>query len=254
MTEGYDALTEKEKETLRLMVRGHDAKSMARELSLSVHTTNDRLRAARRKLGVTSSREAARLAFEREGGTPKNLADKELGSAGQGGAADNHREPEGIRPGRKRMILIGGVLMTLILATFLLASQASAPVAPSSMPAPAEAPSAPAARSDAELEQAARTWLELVDRSDWQASFDAAGKSFRDVNTVEGWQNASVEVRAPLGAVQSRELVEVKYVNAPPSGYRSLAFFTTFSGGEMVEVVTLEREADGWRVVGYIIE
>ena len=63
MTDGLAQLTEKEKETLRLMVRGHDAKSMARELSLSVHTINDRLRAARRKLGVTSSKEAARKLF-----------------------------------------------------------------------------------------------------------------------------------------------------------------------------------------------
>ena len=49
-------LTEKEKAALRLIVEGHDAKSMARALDLSVHTINDRLRAARRKLGVTSSR------------------------------------------------------------------------------------------------------------------------------------------------------------------------------------------------------
>ena len=67
MADGYDALTEKEKETLRLMARGHDAKSAASALSLSVHTINERLRAARRKLAVTSSREAARLVLDREG-------------------------------------------------------------------------------------------------------------------------------------------------------------------------------------------
>ena len=44
MADGYDALTEKEKETLRLMARGHDAKSAASALSLSVHTINERLR------------------------------------------------------------------------------------------------------------------------------------------------------------------------------------------------------------------
>ena len=60
MTTGLDALTKKEKQTLRLILRGHDAKSAARELSLSLHTVNERLREARRKLGVTSSREAAR--------------------------------------------------------------------------------------------------------------------------------------------------------------------------------------------------
>lgn len=81
ISESIESLTAKEKETLRLMVRGHDAKSMARELDLSVHTINDRLREARRKLGVTSSREAARLVFEYEGAAPENLADKQLRDA-----------------------------------------------------------------------------------------------------------------------------------------------------------------------------
>jgi DNA-binding CsgD family transcriptional regulator len=39
-------LTEKERQTLRLMVRGHDAKSIARSLDLSIHTVNERLRDA----------------------------------------------------------------------------------------------------------------------------------------------------------------------------------------------------------------
>ena len=54
--QGCRALTEKEKQTLRLIVRGHDAKSTARSLGLSVHTINERLRDARRKLAVSSSR------------------------------------------------------------------------------------------------------------------------------------------------------------------------------------------------------
>lgn len=77
MTAAIDQLTEKEKETLRLIVRGHDAKSAAIELDLSVHTINERLRSARRKLDVTSSREAARVLYESEAQaaerTPKNL-------------------------------------------------------------------------------------------------------------------------------------------------------------------------------------
>jgi len=52
-------LTDREKETLRLLLSGHDAKSIARELGLSVHTVNERLRDARRRLHVSSSREAA---------------------------------------------------------------------------------------------------------------------------------------------------------------------------------------------------
>ena len=44
MAHNVHALTEKEKQTLRLLLAGHDAKSMARKLDLSVHTVNERLR------------------------------------------------------------------------------------------------------------------------------------------------------------------------------------------------------------------
>jgi DNA-binding CsgD family transcriptional regulator len=54
------SLSEREKQVLRMLLRGHDAKSIARELGLSVYTVNDHLREARRKTGVSSSREAAR--------------------------------------------------------------------------------------------------------------------------------------------------------------------------------------------------
>ena len=54
-----DALTDREREVLHLLLAGHTAKSAATELDLSVHTVNDYLREARRKLGVSSSREVA---------------------------------------------------------------------------------------------------------------------------------------------------------------------------------------------------
>lgn len=64
---------------LRLLLAGHDAKSVARALGISVHTVNDRLRDARRKLGVSSSREAARLLAEAEQQGPQFLGAKKLG-------------------------------------------------------------------------------------------------------------------------------------------------------------------------------
>ncbi len=79
--EGYRALTDREKQTLRLLLDGHDAKSMARHLDLSVHTVNERLRDARRKLSVSSSREAARLLRQHEGAAPDKSGDSALGDA-----------------------------------------------------------------------------------------------------------------------------------------------------------------------------
>jgi DNA-binding CsgD family transcriptional regulator len=55
------SLTDREREVLRLLAGGHDVKSIARELSISTSAVTDRLRYARRKLGVSTSREAARL-------------------------------------------------------------------------------------------------------------------------------------------------------------------------------------------------
>ncbi len=48
MKQALDELTEKGKQALRLIVRGDNAKSIAAELDLSVHTINERLRVARR--------------------------------------------------------------------------------------------------------------------------------------------------------------------------------------------------------------
>lgn len=72
-------LSEREREVLRLLLQGHDAKSIAREQQLSLHTVNERLRLSRRKLGVTSSREAARLLGAYEAGRPNFSGPKEIG-------------------------------------------------------------------------------------------------------------------------------------------------------------------------------
>ncbi len=249
MPEGYEALTEKEKETLRLIVRGHDAKSMANELSLSVHTINERLRAARRKLSVTSSREAARVVLEHEEPTPENSVPKGLGAAATGNAA---QAPAGPAHGRRRRLFLvlataGAISMLTLIAALALSSFSTVD--------PTDEPPREVAASDRIIEDAAREWLALVDAGNWRDSFDAAGESFREVNTVAGWTEASEQARTPLGDMRSREVVEVKYLNAPPRGYRSIVFFTTFAdGGEALEMITLEREPTGWHVVGYVIE
>ena len=56
-----DALSEKELEILRLLAAGHTVKSIATQLGRSEASVNERLREARRKTGVGSSRELARL-------------------------------------------------------------------------------------------------------------------------------------------------------------------------------------------------
>ena len=124
MTCRIEALTEKEKQALRLLINGHDAKSMARHLGLSVHTINERLRDARRKLSASSSREAARVLREAEGQAPQLLGDKGFGAAkdaGAGQASGQSVEGRGKIP--RTGWMIGGLVMTIAIAMLAVAAR-----------------------------------------------------------------------------------------------------------------------------------
>ncbi len=75
-------LTPRQKEILRLLLNGYDAKSIGRELGISVHTVTEHLREARRHLGVSSSREAARILSRTESVPPNNMGPSTLGVDG----------------------------------------------------------------------------------------------------------------------------------------------------------------------------
>lgn len=245
MPDGYDALTEKEKETLRLMVRGHDAKSMARELSLSVHTINDRLRTARRKLGVTSSREAARLVFKKEGGTPARAPDRHDGAA-----------IDGNRLGHRDYLLIGAAIMSLLLGTILIATQASAPTIQIASDPAAEAPPDQAAQSvpQAELEDSekfARLWLGLVDGED----FDLNSRTvISDDPNLEGW-NRLVERRQKFGRATDREAQRIDIIEQSGQDRWVIYFRTDFERFRgAYERVTLAYDDSTFTAKDYEIE
>ncbi|WP_200865130.1 MULTISPECIES: helix-turn-helix transcriptional regulator [Brevundimonas] len=61
MAQQLDRLTDQERHLLRLLARGHTAKTIANSEGLSINVVNERLRSARRKTGAVSSRELARL-------------------------------------------------------------------------------------------------------------------------------------------------------------------------------------------------
>ena len=62
----FDRLNESERRVLYLLAEGHTAKTIAREIGLTPAAVNERLREARRKTGVGSSRELARLLKSQE--------------------------------------------------------------------------------------------------------------------------------------------------------------------------------------------
>ncbi|MGB3739291.1 MAG: DUF4019 domain-containing protein, partial [Pontixanthobacter sp.] len=109
--------------------------------------------------------------------------------------------------------------------------------------------------TDHATEAAARDWLRLTDSGDWAASYENTGDQFRRLNTLELWRNTSQDARTPLGPMLARDAIGYQSVNAPPRGYRIVTFRTYFTNRpEAKETITLEREDDAWKVVGYIIE
>lgn len=161
---------------------------MASELGLSVHTINARLRKARRKLQVTSSKEAARLLLDGEGAEHKPLVSIDLGGDPPGGNTSDEAAPE--HGGKARLSLvwiIGGLLImipflaTIALLTFTPGNDLR------------ETTAEPAAVSQNDGAKTACAWQALLDAGDWEASWDKTAQSFQDLNTLGEWAQASQE-------------------------------------------------------------
>lgn len=249
---GVEALTDREKQTLRLIVRGHDAKSIARELNLSVHTINERLRDARRKLAVSSSREAARMLLEVEDAPPPPdyLGDMRIGEDPPPVMTEESPAPVvGVRRGnrRPRIIIIGATLMTLALSLLALGGLTHMASAPPQ--------AAPAVASDPSAVEAAQRFVQLIDQGRSADSYRMTTTSFRKLNSEQVWATTSAKVRTPLGNLASRTLLSQEDIPAPPAGYRMVRFNTRFAGNAtaVVETVTLEREDGEWRVAGIYV-
>ncbi|MCE7797391.1 DUF4019 domain-containing protein [Sphingobium sufflavum] len=258
MDEGVDALSEREKATLRLLLAGHDAKSIARHLDLSVHTINERLRDARRKLGVSSSREAARHLGRAEGGDPQFPVPMDLGVAPlplPPQQPEPHRQPKGA--GHVAAWLAGGIVMLCLIAVALFSFGRGEDI-PSTPASATPASAIPTASGPAASGRAATQWLALVDKGDWSGSWRASGTLFQSQVTTQGWASVIEPVRKPLGAVLSRTLGKVTKATslpgAPTGHYELLEYRTTFANKPAaVETIVLAQQSSGWKVVGYFI-
>ena len=245
MTAGTSTLTEKERQALRLLGQGHDAKSIACHLGLSVHTIHERLRDARRKLGTSSSREAARQLLATEASTPENVTDIVLGAAVPADPAQLQPRQSSRRIPWPRW-QTGALAMSAIFAVLALAS----------LSAPAAAPPAPAAAAtEAAPVIAARQFLALVDARDWDGSWNATGQAFKALNSSAKWADVAARVHGPLGAAGSRALISADYAPAPPYGYWVVKFRSRYAGkSEAIETLSLAQEGEAWRVVGITVE
>lgn len=111
-----------EVQVLQLLADGHTAKSIANLTGRSVLSVNERLRQARRKTGVSSSRELARMIK-----TQKNGHDQ-IGLVPAAQLAPSTRSR--FRPG----VIVMGTLLLAVAAIAVVATQAPNTTQPSSMP------------------------------------------------------------------------------------------------------------------------
>lgn len=269
MSELLELLSEREKETLRLLLAGHDAKSSARTMDLSVHTINDYLRSARRKLGVGSSREAARMLGDAESVSPpqtlvpkqfgdsKTHVDEQFGIAERDGPMTNNEQSH--QPparGRNLAWLAGGMLiMSLLIAAAIIVLPTGAEDA--SLVQTREA-SAVSSSQEAASADAARNWVAMLDRGDWSGSWNAAGALFQQGVSAAVWASTVEPLRAPLGTTNSRVFEKVtratELPGAPDGEYQLLEFRTDFANrAGTIETVVMAREGQSWRVVGYFM-
>lgn len=249
--EGVSTLTDREKETLRLLLSGYDAKLIAHELGLSVHTINERLRDARRKLDVSSSREAARRLAQFEQRDPNSFVDMRLGVGGR----PVEKEDQG-RGGVRFAWPNAGVLML----AFIVAGAAVWFASSATLGAEVHAASrdTPAAITSPPADQVALEWLRLDDRRLWAECWREASARVKSAVSEAGFVSAAQNVREPLGSVSSRKLVSVSpFGSAPglPQGeYMNVVFRTDFERKKgTTETVALALEGSDWRVIGYHI-
>lgn len=256
MATGYHALSEKEKQTLRLLLSGYDAKSMARHLGLSVHTVNERLRDARRKMATSSSREAARQLREMEVQSPQLLGDEPLGDAPAPALAQVRPQPaQGFGNWRRTGWIVGGLAMTITLALLALSALSGPAQAPAAAPVSSAAAVIATPASETAAVDAAKQFLALLDRDDWTASWQATHQSFKLLNTVEWWTDASRKVRGEVGKLKSRELATVDFTPAPPNGYWVVRFKASYTKrGDATETLQLAWENGAWKVVAIMVD
>lgn len=151
-----------ERDLLGLLGRGHTAKSIATLRSMSEAAVNERFRSARRKTGIGSSREIARLIVAREN------RDDFIGLAPAAASPPELRRPSAPRrasPQRWRLPMAAAVL----LAAAILAQQTAVPLA-----SPGQ--SVDSSRSVFTTDAPRSDWAALADERearDWAALGDA---------------------------------------------------------------------------------
>ena len=108
-------------------------------------------------------------------------------------------------------------------------------------------------------EEAAKSWLALVDSGNYGESWNQAAQLFKQQVTAAQWESAVKAARGPLGTLQSRRVQSAQYTKtlpgAPDGEYVVIQYESAFENKKSAtETVTPMKDKDGrWRVSGYYI-
>jgi Protein of unknown function (DUF4019) len=108
-------------------------------------------------------------------------------------------------------------------------------------------------------QQAAESWLLLVDSAKYEESWEEAASTFKAAISKADWKAQIQSARDPLGKNKSRKLIEAKYTKslegAPAGEYVVIQYESSFEKQESVtETIVPMLDKDGkWRVSGYFI-
>ncbi len=101
-------------------------------------------------------------------------------------------------------------------------------------------------------------WLILLDREDYQATYDTTAAFFKERVSLNQWQAQVSQARSALGETLSRQPINANYTNkltdAPMGDYVIFQFQTEFAGqSHAVETVTVALDNGAWSTVGYFV-
>lgn len=103
------------------------------------------------------------------------------------------------------------------------------------------------------------SWLEIVDSGKYAASWDESALFFQEQISSSKWVQALNKVRSPLGGVISREVTNTSTHSTLPGvsngEYVVVILATSYEHKKSAtETVTVTKDGDEWRVVGYFIK
>jgi hypothetical protein len=109
-------------------------------------------------------------------------------------------------------------------------------------------------------QKSADSWLALVDKGDYAATYEQASSTFKAAIAKDKWVDTLKTVRSPLGKLVSRKLQDARYTRqlpgVPDGEYVLVQYQTSFENKqESAETVVMQLEKDGaWKPSGYFIK